>query len=75
MALFSENGDKLAEVFKKRRLRDIGVFKYYFRLLAGNNKIIAQSEPYNRAADARDTVDVLARRFASNGGGTYWVKA
>ncbi len=35
--------------------------KYYFRLLAANNEIIAQSEAYTRKASRDKTVSLLLR--------------
>jgi uncharacterized protein YegP (UPF0339 family) len=41
------------EIFSRRSL--IGLPRWYFRVRAGNGKIIAQSEGYSRHIDARST--------------------
>lgn len=57
-------GGMKIELFARRNL--FGLRRWYFRIVAGNGKIIAQSEAYSRKVDCRSTAHLIqdGARFA-----------
>lgn len=51
------------EIFSRKKL--LGSPKWYFRVIAGNGEVVAQSEGYSRRIDAMSTIRLIRSQLPS----------